>query len=281
MQAALDVSVLRSGVPETLPGRCVDVSTGGIAAVLAGELSPGESVGVEMRLPMAANPLRARALVRHYDKLRCGMEFVGLSDEQQKVIRESTEKPGSKPAAKPGDERKPVAAARTPSTSASSSSSSSSTSSLGGDPGSSKLSPPNWQRGREWIFLLVSAAVLLGVLWWRWNRGWDDIEAGLRGKESIQQPEAHVPADVMEKLVRHRVDPDYPLAARSSHLQGVIVLDVMVGTDGSVSSVRPLNGPEVLAQSAVDAMRWWRFEPYRINGEPVVAETTVAMEFKP
>jgi TonB family protein len=280
VQAALDVSVLRSGVPETLPGRCVDVSTGGIAAVLAGELSPGESVGVEMRLPMAANPFRARALVRHYDKLRCGMEFVGLSDEQQKAIRESTEKPG-KPAAKPGDERRPVAAApKIPSTS-SASSSSSSASLQGGDSGGPKLSPPNWQRGREWIFLLVSVAVLLGVLWWRWNRGWEDIEADLRNKESVQQPEAQVPADVMEKLVRHRVDPDYPLAARSSHLQGVIVLDVVVGTDGSVTSVRPLNGPEVLAQSAVDAMRWWKFEPYRVDGQAVVAETTVAMEFKP
>jgi TonB family protein len=261
----------------------VDVSTGGIAAVLAGELSPGESVGVEIRLPMAANPFRARALVRHYDKLRCGMEFVGLSDEQQKAIRESTEKPGSNPAAKTGDERKPVAGTKTPSSASlpSSSSSSFSTSPPSGDTGGSKLSAPNGQRGREWIFLLVSVAVLLGVLWWRWNRGWEDIEADLRNRESVQLPEAHVPADVMEKLVRHRVDPDYPLAARSSHLQGVIVLDVVVGTDGSVSSVRPLNGPEVLAQSAVDAMRWWRFEPYRVDGQAVVAETTVAMEFKP
>jgi protein TonB len=85
----------------------------------------------------------------------------------------------------------------------------------------------------------------------------------------------------MEKLVIHRVDPDYPAAARPSNLRGVIVLDVVVGSDGSVVETHALNGPDVLAQAAIDALKWWRFEPYRVNGQPVVAETTVAVEFKP
>ncbi|MGC2401005.1 MAG: energy transducer TonB, partial [Acidobacteriaceae bacterium] len=95
------------------------------------------------------------------------------------------------------------------------------------------------------------------------------------------QPQAHVPAEVMEKLVTHRVDPDYPAGARPAHLQGVIVLDVVVGRDGKVAQVRALNGPEILAQAAIEAMRWWRFEPYRVNGDPEAVETTVAVEFKP
>jgi len=28
-------------------------------------------------------------------------------------------------------------------------------------------------------------------------------------------------------------------------------------------------------------MRWWRFEPYRVDGKPAVVDTTVAVEFKP
>src|ERR1700719_2818159 len=79
VQAALDVTVLRSGIPDTLPGRSVNLGVGGVAAMLAGELLPGEAVGVEIHLPMTAQPLRARALIRHHDKLRSGMEFVGLS----------------------------------------------------------------------------------------------------------------------------------------------------------------------------------------------------------
>jgi protein TonB len=45
--------------------------------------------------------------------------------------------------------------------------------------------------------------------------------------------------------------------------------------------MKPLNGPEVLARSAMDALRWWKFEPYNVNGQPIVVETTVAVEFKP
>jgi TonB family protein len=135
--------------------------------------------------------------------------------------------------------------------------------------------------GRGWIFLLLSTAILLAVLWWHWNRGWEDLESGLQKANRGLQPQAHVPADVMEKLVTHRVDPDYPEAARPANLQGVIVLDVIVGRDGSVLDMHALNGPDVLAQAAMDALRWWRFEPYRVDGQPVVVETTVAVEFKP
>jgi TonB family protein len=252
-----------------MPGRCVDVSMGGIAAVLAGELSPGESVGVEMHLPLAEVPFRARALVRHHNQLRCGMEFVGLSDDQQAAIRNSTEKPKTK------KERQPDIQSKLPPEVKNSSPVSP------GDEDSGQRSPSSKQRRREWLFLLLSALILLAVLWWRWNRGWEDLESDLRKNDTILRPEANVPADVMEKLVTHRVDPDYPVAARPNNLRGVVVLDVIVARDGSVARVRPLNGPDVLAQSAMDALRWWRFEPYRVNGQAVVVETTVAVEFKP
>ena len=89
VQAPLDVTVLRSGIPDKLPGRSENLCEGGIAAVLAGELLPGEAVGVEIQLPMGGGtPLRTRAVVRHHDKLRLGLEFVGLSAEQQAAIRD-------------------------------------------------------------------------------------------------------------------------------------------------------------------------------------------------
>src|SRR3984885_15924560 len=91
VQAPLDVTVLRSGVPDSVPGRSLNLGSGGVAAILAAELLPGEVVGVEIILPRALVPLRARARVRHQDKLHCGMEFVGLSAEQKAAIRRWTE----------------------------------------------------------------------------------------------------------------------------------------------------------------------------------------------
>jgi protein TonB len=84
----------------------------------------------------------------------------------------------------------------------------------------------------------------------------------------------------MEKLIIHRVEPTYPAEARQGKLEGTIALDIVVGRDGAVVSMHALNGPEILARAAMDALRWWKFEPYRVNGEPATVETTVAVEFK-
>src|ERR1700752_104520 len=86
VQAPLDVTVLRSGIPDTLPGRSVNVGDRGAAAVLAGGVLPGGGVGVWR--PGAPPPLRRGALIKHHDNRRCGMKFVGLSVEQQAAIRD-------------------------------------------------------------------------------------------------------------------------------------------------------------------------------------------------
>ena len=126
------------------------------------------------------------------------------------------------------------------------------------------------------------AAFAVGVFWWHWNRGWEELESGLKNPESVSaaKAQAQVPAEVMERLLVHRVEPRYPAAAREANLQGIIAMDIVVGRDGSVLNVRPLNGPEVLTRAAMDALRWWKFQPYRVNGQPVVVETRMAVEFK-
>jgi TonB family protein len=318
MQAPLDVTVLRAGVPDTVPGRSVDVCERGIAAMLAGELVPGETVGVEVRLPLAG-ALRARAMVRHQDKLRCGLEFVGLSAEQRAAIRESTKQPKveteiaessalvlENPALEKNDaETGGVIDATLGMTSSSVASSgktvlggtslgvtgltgasSGAAMSGGAKSGGAAPRPPKKKLRPAWAIVLVGfvvfAAFVAGVFLWRWNRTWEELESGLKNPDTAaaEKPQAQVAADVMQKLLVHRVEPAYPAEARKANLQGVIALDIVVGRDGSVVSMHALNGPDVLARAAMDALRWWKFEPYRVNGEPAAVETTVAVEFK-
>jgi protein TonB len=108
------------------------------------------------------------------------------------------------------------------------------------------------------------------------------LESQLKAPEAPSQAKVHlqVPAEVMERLLVHRVAPTYPEEARKQNLQGIIAVDIVVDREGSVGTMHALNGPDVLARAAMDALRWWKFEPYRVNGEPAVAETTVAVEFK-
>jgi TonB family protein len=314
VQAPLDVTVLRSGIPDKVPGRSVNVSERGVAAVMAGELSAGETVGVELRLPLVADPVLARALVKYQDKLRCGLEFVGLSAEQRAAIRDwakeakaETETSGSPmpaPETKSPEAKSPeteTLEAKIPETKSAD---------AGGTKEARKETkketkkearpetrpeaarvltpdPPKKKRlGGPWvvwlILILFWTAIAAGIFWWRWNREWAALESGLNGDSTAaaEKPQAQVSAEVMERLVVHRVEPVYPAEARQQNLQGIIALDIVVGRDGSVVSMRALNGPDVLARAAMDALRWWKFEPYRVNGEPAVVETTVAVEFK-
>ena len=272
MQAPVDLTVLRSGVPDTLPGRSLNVCERGVAAIVAGELLTGESVGVELQLPPLTEPLRTRALVRYQDRLRCGLEFVALTAEQRASIRD-----WAKEARAPAEETSVAAVANI--------------TEKNGSEGAKEThspiarKPPNKIRRKRHRFWWLAALLIIfvgGAWWWRWNRAWQDLEFGLRSPRAstAEKPGAQVSAEVMQRLLVHRVDPVYPAEARKGKLEGTIALDIVIGRDGSVVSIHALNGPEILARAAMDALRWWKFEPYRINGEPAVVETTVAVEFK-
>jgi hypothetical protein len=85
-----DVTVLRSGIPYSIPGRSVTLGERGVGLVLAGELHPGDSVGIEFRLPDAGGPFRLKAVVRYQALFHCGLEFVNLTSEQQTLIEHWT-----------------------------------------------------------------------------------------------------------------------------------------------------------------------------------------------
>lgn len=251
----------------------MNVCERGLAAVLAGELAPGESVGVEVQLSAATEPLRTRAMVRYQDKLQCGLEFVALSGEQRSTIRDWAKE----------TKAQADAAGSVLSLELAHGSPSESQREKGGTPGGG--GPGRRRKKRSWKGFLVACVLIIvgaAAFWWKWNRSWEDLESGLKAPERIaaQKPQAQVPAEVMQKLLVHRVEPVYPAEGRKQNLQGIIAVDIVVGRDGSVLTMRALNGPDILAQAAIDALRWWRFEPYRVNGEPAIVETTMAVEFK-
>ncbi len=63
------------------------------------------------------------------------------------------------------------------------------------------------------------------------------------------------------------------------HGAGVVQLAVVIAKDGTVMEVQPLTGPESLLDSAIDAVRRWRYRPTLLNGVPVEVQTTVEMDF--
>jgi TonB family protein len=66
-------------------------------------------------------------------------------------------------------------------------------------------------------------------------------------------------SEVTRKVVS-RVAPVYPALARKLNLHGLVKLEVVIASDGSVKSAEVTGGNPVLAQAAVDAVRKWRYE---------------------
>ena len=120
-----------------------------------------------------------------------------------------------------------------------------------------------------------------GLGWWNWDRGWHELEAQLPPAQTLlQQSATYVPAQEMESRLVHKIEPIYPEAARQAKVQGVVVLDAVIGTDGTVVDLRAVSGPEELAAAAVDAVKWWRFRPWVLNGQAVPVKTRLAVEFR-
>jgi TonB family protein len=80
--------------------------------------------------------------------------------------------------------------------------------------------------------------------------------------------------------LRSNPAPDYPAEARQRQVQGMVELDVMVGSSGEVQSVRLVKGPAELARAATQAVRGWQFAPTLLGGHPVETEQSVIFTFK-
>ena len=262
----LDVVALRSGIPNNMPGRCCDLSETGLGAVIAGELVAGQSVAVELRLPNVGLPVRARALVRYQEKLRCGLQFVGLSVEQREKIRYwSSQARSAMNTAVARDIEIPVAV---PSV-------------VPNSPENEK-SPRRFRvRHRRFFVLLALMGALAAFGWWQWQKAWNELELDASADATPQPGQLmRVPPEAMDRQIVYKIDPVYPDAARKAGVQGFVVLNAVIAADGMVKSLRPVAGPEVLAQAAVDAVQSWKYAPYRVEGRAVEIETTVSVDFR-
>ncbi len=237
-----------------------------MGVVPASQLIVGESVRVEFLVPHMSSLVRATAVVRYQHERSFGLQFLRLPVEQQSIVRYWTRREG---------ELLLAAQAGAP---------------LGEAVAKPKL-PPDFENSensthkfgiQRIVAFAVSITVVAAVLgWWQWQQGWAELEAQLPTKETVVvQPQLKVPADAMLRRLIHQVTPEYPELARKAGVQGIVVLDIVVSVEGAVTQVKFVSGPQTLSQAAMDALRWWRFEPYFVNGQPATVETTVGVDFR-
>jgi TonB family protein len=106
------------------------------------------------------------------------------------------------------------------------------------------------------------------------------LNGSLSAKDSLPGLSEPVSQGVTGGQLLHRVAPVYPAQARQLRLDGSVILAAVVMEDGTVGDVNVVEGSPVLAQSAVDAVKHWRYKPYELDGKPVKKETKITIDFK-
>jgi periplasmic protein TonB len=86
--------------------------------------------------------------------------------------------------------------------------------------------------------------------------------------------------DVMMATAINKVQPVYPQLARQSRTEGTVRLHTLIDKDGKVIEVTYVSGPAMLVQSAIDAVRQWRFHPTMLNNTPVQVECVFDLNFR-
>lgn len=158
LSVPLDVIALRSGIPDSLPGRCTDISEAGLGAAVAGELAVNQPVALEMKLPHLALPLRTRAIVRHRSQFHYGLQFVNLSVEQREMIRFWAYRNAAQPPEKNVAEIT-IEKLETPA------------------PAPARKRRLRMQIRRQHIYVLLAITLVLAACaWWYWEWSWTKLE---------------------------------------------------------------------------------------------------------
>jgi len=78
-----------------------------------------------------------------------------------------------------------------------------------------------------------------------------------------------------------KVPPIYPAVCEEKGIEGAVLLESVISTDGSILSLRVVNTADAdLARAATNAVQQWRYQPTLLNGEPVEVETTITVDFR-
>ena len=88
-----------------------------------------------------------------------------------------------------------------------------------------------------------------------------------------------VPPDDAMKAVTSRTKPEYNGVARQLRLSGSVALDVVIAEDGTVETVDVVRGNPILAKLASDALKQWKFTPFKSDGKAIKVVSELVTQF--
>jgi len=97
-----------------------------------------------------------------------------------------------------------------------------------------------------------------------------------------KEPAAPLPigGDVKPAQLLKSVPPIYPAAARTQRISGNVQVDALIDASGNVSTMKVISGPVLLHEAAMTALKQWKYEPAKLDGNPAAMHLTVTIQFR-
>jgi TonB family protein len=100
-----------------------------------------------------------------------------------------------------------------------------------------------------------------------------------KNMEKIDDTPVDVSSREVPELVK-RVDPVYPEEALNKEIEGTVIMEVVVDTQGNVTGVFITSGAvKVLNDAAIKAVKQWKYNPHLVNGKEKSVRFTVVLDF--
>jgi TonB family protein len=105
-------------------------------------------------------------------------------------------------------------------------------------------------------------------------------EGDVQATPDATAPEKIVVGDELPQPKKiHNQAPEYPINAKAEHIEGAVRVSATIERDGSVDELNVISGPKELQQPALNAIKQWRYEPYLLDGKPVMVQTQITVFF--
>jgi beta-lactamase regulating signal transducer with metallopeptidase domain len=86
--------------------------------------------------------------------------------------------------------------------------------------------------------------------------------------------------EIQQAMLISHTAPIYPQQAHDAQIQGLVVIEAVIGTDGRVINIKPITGHPLLAPAVSMALSQWCYRPTLLNGVPVETVVTVTVVFR-
>lgn len=85
---------------------------------------------------------------------------------------------------------------------------------------------------------------------------------------------------VMAPKLLYGPQPEYPVLAKQAKIQGDVILDAVIDTQGNVVELSVISGHPLLVPAALAAVRQWKYQPTYLNDEPISVQLHVTVRFR-